>query len=292
MYAIMGITGRVGGLAAERLLDQGKQVRAILRNPEKAQKWRQRGAEVAIADYGDSKALAQAFSGAEGVFIMTPPNFAPAPGFVETHERMRVLKEALLSARPQKIVCLSSIGAEQTSGIGLIEHSHILEQSLGSLSIPAAFLRAGWFMDNCEWDVADAKKGKLVSYLQPLDHRIPMVATEDIGETVARVLTETWTGQRLIEIAGPGKTSPLDIARTFGAILNKKVEVEAVPREKWVGTFVAQGTPEDRTAPRVGMIDAFNTEWIHFGNPDTEKVVGKTELKAVLERLIQAEGVK
>jgi NAD(P)H dehydrogenase (quinone) len=289
MYAIMGITGRVGGLAAEQLLKQGKQVRAILRNPEKAQKWQQRGAEVAIADYGDSKALAQAFSGTEGVFIMIPPDFAPAPGFVDTHERMRVLKEALLSSHPQKIVCLSSIGAEQDHGIGLIEHSHILEQSLGSLPIPTAFLRAAWFMDNCEWDVADAKKGKLISYLQPLDHAIPMVSTEDIGKTVARVLTETWSGQRFIEIAGPRKTSPLDIAQTFGSILNKKVEAEAVPREQWVKTFVAQGTPEDRTAPRVGMIDAFNTEWIHFGNPGTEKVVGTVELKAVLERLIQAQ---
>jgi NAD(P)H dehydrogenase (quinone) len=289
MYAIMGITGRVGGLAAEELLGQGKKVRAILRNLEKAQKWRQRGAEVAIADYGDSIALARAFKDAEGVFIMIPPNFAPAPGFVETHERMRVLKEALLESRPQKIVCLSSIGAEQKSGIGLIEHSHILEQSLSSLPIPAAFLRAGWFMDNCEWDVAGAKKGKLVSYLQPLDHAIPMVATEDIGKTVARVLTETWSGQRVIEIAGPGKTSPLDIAQAFGAILNKKIEIEVVPKTQWVKNFVAEGMPEDRTAPRVGMIDAFNTEWIHFGNPGTEKVVGKVELKAVLERLLQAE---
>jgi NAD(P)H dehydrogenase (quinone) len=130
MYAIMGITGRVGGIAADRLLAQGKKVRAILRNPEKVEKWRQRGAEVAIADYSDSRALAQAFRGVEGVFIMIPPNFTPAPGFVETHERMRILKEALLEAHPQKIVCLSSIGAEQKSGIGLIEHSHIMEQKV------------------------------------------------------------------------------------------------------------------------------------------------------------------
>jgi len=47
--------------------------------------------------------------------------------------------------------------------------------------------------------------------------------------------------------------------------------------------------PEDRTAPRVGMIDAFNSEWIHFGNPNTEKVVGKVELRTVLERLIKGE---
>ena len=43
MYAIMGITGRVGGAIAENLLAQGEQIRAIARNPEKAARWRERG---------------------------------------------------------------------------------------------------------------------------------------------------------------------------------------------------------------------------------------------------------
>ena len=35
MYAIMGITGRIGGAIAENLLEHGAQIRAIVRNPEK-----------------------------------------------------------------------------------------------------------------------------------------------------------------------------------------------------------------------------------------------------------------
>lgn len=286
MIAIMGITGRVGGIAADHLLAKGKKVRAILRNPEKAGKWQECGAEIAIADYDSKEALAHAFSDAEAVFIMIPPNFAPAPGFVETRAILANLKEALLKARPQKIVCLSSIGAEQKSGIGLIEHSHLLEEVLSDLPIPAAFIRAGWFMENCAWDVQDAKNGRLFSYLQPLDHAIPMVATDDIGEVVASVLTETWQGRRNIEVAGPKKVTPLDIAQTFASLLNKEVAVEAVPRSQWVKNFVQQGMPEDRTGPRIAMVEAFNSEWIHFGNPDTEKRTGKIELKTVLGKLI------
>jgi nucleoside-diphosphate-sugar epimerase len=48
MYAIMGITGRVGGAIAENLLAQGEQIRAIVRNPEKAARWRDRGAEIVM----------------------------------------------------------------------------------------------------------------------------------------------------------------------------------------------------------------------------------------------------
>ena len=57
MYAITGITGRVGGAIAENLLAQGEKLRAIVRNPEKAARWKERGAEVAVADVDDPNAL-------------------------------------------------------------------------------------------------------------------------------------------------------------------------------------------------------------------------------------------
>jgi len=78
MYVIVGITGRVGGAIADSLLEQGAQIRAIVRNPEKAARWRDRGAEIAVADVDDPNALASAFDGTDGVFLMIPPNFAPA----------------------------------------------------------------------------------------------------------------------------------------------------------------------------------------------------------------------
>src|SRR5277367_3237400 len=69
MYAIMGITGRVGSAIAENLLAQGEQIRAIVRNSEKAARWRDRGAEIAVADVDDPNALASAFEGTDGVFL-------------------------------------------------------------------------------------------------------------------------------------------------------------------------------------------------------------------------------
>jgi hypothetical protein len=57
MFAIMGVTGRVGGAAARTLLEQEKSVRAIVRDAEKAKTWMDRGAEIAVADYGDAVRL-------------------------------------------------------------------------------------------------------------------------------------------------------------------------------------------------------------------------------------------
>jgi NAD(P)H dehydrogenase (quinone) len=76
MYAVMGITGNVGGAVARTLLAQGEKVRGIVRNLEKAAEWQKQGAELFKADYDDADALTAAFTGVAGVFVMVPPNFA------------------------------------------------------------------------------------------------------------------------------------------------------------------------------------------------------------------------
>jgi hypothetical protein len=47
MYAITGITGKVGGALAQTLLSANQPVRAVVRDPGRAQAWAERGCEVA-----------------------------------------------------------------------------------------------------------------------------------------------------------------------------------------------------------------------------------------------------
>lgn len=287
MYAVMGITGQVGAAVADSLLASGERVRGIVRNPEKAAQWKARGVELASADYEDATALESNFRGVKGVFAMIPPYFAPAPGFPEAKAAIGALRKALAAAQPPKTVLLSSIGAEKTSGLGLITTLHLLEEAIGSLPIPTAFLRAGWFMENCAWDIAPARdRGKLFSYLQPLDRTFAMVATADIGRIGGDLLHQNWVENRTIEVSGPRRYSPNDIAAALAAVLGRVIEPVVVPRETWVSTFVAQGTPEDRTAMRVEMLDGFSSGWIDFGVAGTERFTGTTELKQVIETLV------
>ena len=287
MYAITGISGRVGGAIAENLLAQGEQIRAIVRNAEKAAGWRDRGAEIAVADVDDPNALASAFAGTDGVFLMVPPNFAPAPGFPETRKTLASYHAALAKTLPKKAVYLSSSGAEQSSGLGLITSSHLLEQTLGDLPIAHAFLRAGWFMENHALDATTAKsEGRIFSHLYPLGRKFSLVATADIGKAGADVLRQEWTGTRYIEVAGPEQYSPNDIARALATALRRPVEAVAVPRDRWTEFFVGQGMPEGRTEPRAEMVDGFNSGWIHFGVVGTEHIKGSTGLTSVVAKLV------
>jgi NAD(P)H dehydrogenase (quinone) len=287
MYAVMGITGNVGGAVARTLLAKGEKVRGIVRNPEKAAEWQKLGAELFKADYDDVDALTAAFTGVAGVFVMVPPNFAPAPGFAETKTTLKVLHEALSRALPPKAVYLSSIGAEQGSGLGLITSSHLLEETMGDLPFSQAFLRPGWFFENSAGDVASAwNEGKIRFQLHPLDRKFPLVATADIGNVGAETLTQSWTGIRHIEVAGPEGYSPLDIADAFADAVGIPVEAIAVPREQWETLWVSQGMPEGRTAPRAEMVEGFNSGWIHFDVPGTEHVDGATPLREVITQLV------
>jgi NAD(P)H dehydrogenase (quinone) len=64
--------------------------------------WAQRGCELATADILDAAALASAFEGAEGVFVLVPPNVDPAPSYAEARARAATLKSAIERARPAR----------------------------------------------------------------------------------------------------------------------------------------------------------------------------------------------
>ena len=284
MFAITGITGKVGGIVARSLLAKGLPVRAIVRDAEKGKPWADLGCEVAIAEIEDSDALASAFKNTDGVFFMTPPNYNPEPGFPQTQRNCVSVKRAIEIARPGKIVFLSTVGAH-VSEPNLLNNSSMTEQMLRSVDVPVCMLRAAWFMENAAWDVEDARSGVLSSFLQPLDHPIPMVAAKDIGHTAAGLLTESWSGHRIVELEGPGRYSANDIAAGFSAALGSAVRVRAVPRDTWEALFKSQGM--SYPMPRIRMIDGFNEGWIDFeGGNAIERRFGTIALDTVLRELV------
>ncbi|MDN7182435.1 NmrA family NAD(P)-binding protein [Caballeronia sp. SEWSISQ10-4 2] len=285
MFAVTGITGQVGGVVARLLLAAGHDVRAVVRDAAKGETWAKQGCEVALADVNDEHALRHAFEGAEGVFVLLPPTFDPSPGFPEAHKTIAALRAALAAARPSKVVVLSTIGAQATQP-NLLNQLQILEQELGTLPMPVAFLRAAWFIENAAWDVMPARDSGIVpSFLQPLDKPVPMVATADIGRVAVELLRESWTGRRIVELEGPQRISPDMIAESFARLLGRDVSMTVVPRDTWEDLFRSQGMKNP--TPRMQMIDGFNEEWICFESTENEVRKGRVPLDTVLQSLIE-----
>jgi NAD(P)H dehydrogenase (quinone) len=285
MFAITGITGNVGGEVARNLLAAKQPVRGVARDVGKCGAWVQRGCEVVGADINDVAALTAAFRGVEGAFFLVPPNFDPSPDFREARVIAETLRTALDAARPSRIVYLSTIGAQATQPNLLTQHT-IIERVLGDLPVPITFLRPGWFMENSSWDVAPAASGGVIpSFLQPLDKPVPMVATSEIGRVAAALLCETWKGHRVVELEGPHRVTPDEIAATFARLLGRPVKMEAVPRDTWEALFLSQGMKNP--TPRIQMLDGFNEGWIEFEQGEVGSRKGKVALETVLRSLIE-----
>jgi NAD(P)H dehydrogenase (quinone) len=284
MFAVMGITGKVGGAVADTLLQHGKKVRGIVRDAAKARAWQDKGVEIVTSNYDDH--LITALSGVQGVFAMIPPNMVPEPGFPDSVAYIAAIKKAILAVKPSRAVFLSSWGSEKTSGLGLIAANRILEQELGDTGVPSAFLRPAWFMENVVYSLSAARStGNYFSFYQPLERPFAMVATKDVGRIGAQTLLQDWQGNRLIEIPGPISYSSKDVAAALGAAIGRPIAAVAVPRDSWVDTLAQNGMPADRSGAYIEMVDSLNSGWIDFGVPGTEQTKGTTDLVTAVKAL-------
>ncbi|TSD83415.1 NAD-dependent epimerase/dehydratase family protein [Mycobacterium sp. KBS0706] len=284
MYAITGITGQVGGALARHLLAAGERVRAVLRDPHKGEAWAAQGCEIAVAGMDDAAALAKAFAGATAVFILPPPVFDPKPGYPEARRLGDTLVQALTAARPGRVLQLSTIGADAAQDNLLSQHT-LLEAALRDVPLPLTILRPAWFVENAAWDVASARdEGVIRSFLAPTGRPVPMVATADIGRIAAELIREDRGGRRVVELEGPRRVSPDDLAAAFAAALGRPVRVEPVPRETWENLFRSQGMKNPM--PRIRMLDGFNEGWIDFRDGGSHALKGRVEAAEVIAELV------
>ena len=275
LFFIAGITGHVGGAAAQRLLEKGHTVRTLARDPQKAAEWAQKGVDVRQGDFTDPAAVAAALEGVEGAYLMMPPIMVPSPDYSEAKTVIASFREALEHSPPPRLVLLSSFGSEQSSGLGGITATHLMEEALSGFPFPTAFVRGGSFLENYVGGLGGAAAtGVFYSFFQPVDRAFPMIATADIGAEVARLLAEGWEGKKIVEIGSP--VSANELAEAMGQALGRPVSAQAIPRERWAATLESFGLPPGRTNLYEEMMDGCNSGWIHFGVPGAEPVPGTT----------------
>ncbi|MDR6468721.1 uncharacterized protein YbjT (DUF2867 family) [Paraburkholderia graminis] len=287
MFLVMGITGRVGGATAQHLLAQGRKVRALVRNREKAANWADQGVELVDGDWNDAAAVERALEGVDGAFVMLPAVWAPSPDFREAKSVIANYVEALDRTVPPRVVVLSSMGANRTSGLGMITALSLLEEGLRHLTLPIAYVRAGGFFENFLYGLHVAKDGTLPVYYNPTSRKSTMIATDDIGAEVVTLLTgPTWSGHRVVELGS--MVSADEVAAQLGEVLQRDVKAFAIPRAGWAAAFEQFGIPKGHTGPAEAMFDAVNAGWMDLGVAGTEHVAGTTSPRDVFAAAYKA----
>jgi uncharacterized protein YbjT (DUF2867 family) len=240
MFIVLGASGNTGKVVAETLLTQKKKVRVVLRDAAKGQAWKDAGADVAIADVEDAAALKRAFGGAEGAYVLLPPNFSSSLVRVDNNRRASAIAAAVETAGVPHVVLLSSVGAQQADGTGPVLGLRDAEATFTRGHAAVTFVRAAYFMENWGGALYGVAQGVLPTFLLA-DKAIPMVATRDIGTAVARLLAEGGSGKQVIELAGPREYSPRDVAAALARIVGKPIAAQQAPEEAMVPALMGAG---------------------------------------------------
>lgn len=223
MFVVTGATGHTGRIVAERLLDQKRKVRAIGRSKDRLQPLVARGAEAVVADLGNQAALAKAFKGADAVYVMIPPNEKSQDPLGDSRRVAQAITQALQESGVKYAVQLSSIGADKDARTGPVLGLHEFEKMLDAIAgLNVLHLRPAYFMENTLGQAAAvAKMGYTVGLLRS-DLKLPMIATNDIGNRAAELLLDlSFREKQIHELLGHADLTMSEVAGIIGRVIGK-----------------------------------------------------------------------
>ncbi|MEZ4336967.1 MAG: NmrA family NAD(P)-binding protein [Sandaracinaceae bacterium] len=287
MFAILGATGNTGRVVAETLLAAGEDVRVLVRSEDKGAALAAKGAEVRVVDVGDEASLRAGLEGARGAYLLLPPPSYGDDGFLASRAAVaKRVADAVAASGLEHVVLLSSIGAQHPDGTGVIRSLHDAEARLRATGVPATFVRAAYFMEN--WgSVLPAAQGDgvLPQMLGDASVAIPMIATLDIGRTAAEALREGPSAAGVIELEGPARYAPTDVAAAVGRRIGRAVQAIDVPFEAQVQTLQSFGMSEDVASLFTEMNRGIASGHVGFAD-EGRHVRGTTTLDEVLGALL------
>jgi len=287
MYAITGVTGHTGSVVADTLLASGKKVRVVVRDAKNGESWKARGAEVAVADLSDSVALTRAFAGAEGAYVLLPPNPTAADPLAAMATLTASIASAVHASGVPHVVLLSSVGAQHADGTGPIRALHHAELALEETGVGFTAVRAAYFQHNWGASLGTLESGTVYSFV-PTALGFPQVATPDIGRTIAAALVEgAPRGEaRVIELSGPSDVSGDDVGRALTAITGKPVTVQAAPLEAVVPTFTGFGMSTGVAELYREMYEGIVNGRVAWEGGSARSIRGNVTIEATLKRLL------
>jgi uncharacterized protein YbjT (DUF2867 family) len=279
LFVITGATGNTGCRIAAALLKAGKEVRIIGRSADKMKSLTDQGAQAFVASLDDADALTKAFSGASAVYAMIPPDSQVKDFRAYQGKIGEAITAAIHSAGIKYIVHLSSMGAENSEGVGPVNGLYDQEQRLNKLEgVNLLHLRPGYFLENTLMQVGMIKQMGIMGSPVRGDVKFGMIATQDIADYAAkRLLKLDFSGKSIQELQGQRDVSYDELAVIYGKAIGKSdLKYVCFPPADAVQGMMQMGLSESVANSYVELALAGNTGRLHYNEPRSAENTTKT----------------
>ncbi|WP_062012522.1 NAD(P)H-binding protein [Streptomyces hygroscopicus] len=224
MIVITAPTGRIGHQVLENLTGGTEAIRVIARAPDRLSAQIRDRVEVVQGSHNDPAVLTKAFTGADAVLWLIPPNPTTEAPMEHYLGFTRPACEAATAQGVQRIVGVSSLGADYGEDAGLLTPAFAMDDLIERTGVAYRSLRMPFFMENLLAQAETIKNQGTFFLANAADRPLRLVATQDIATTATRLLLDdTWTGQDSVPVLSPDALTPTQMARTISEALGKPV---------------------------------------------------------------------
>ena len=227
---IVGATGTLGRQIARRALDEGYQVRCLVRNPRKAAFLKEWGAELVIGNVCTPSTLVPALEGVTAVIDAATARAADVSSFerVDWNGKVNLIKAAA-EAKIDRFIFFSILGAENYPDVPLMEIKRCTELFLKESGLNYTILRPCGFMQGIISQFAvPILEGQPV-WLTGESSPIAYMDTQDIAKFAIRALVVPETVNRSFPIAGNRAWSGKEIISLCERQSDKEAKVTTLP---------------------------------------------------------------
>ena len=234
---VVGATGNTGSGVVKALLAQGRDVRALVRNPEKGKELEAQGVSVVIGDLDDASSLQPSLFDGVGVVY-----FATWNGPTALQQSKNFLAAIKAAGASPRIVRLSAFG---TPGSRIVQQLLEAEEDIKSSGLKWTILQPTFFMQNTMMFAPTVKEQGAV-YFDWGEGKAGIIDVRDIVDSAVGVLTADdgrYDGETVV-LTGPQSIGWNTIAEEIGNVAGKPVQYTAVPHDTAVQGMVGAGVPE------------------------------------------------
>lgn len=244
MIVVTAPTGAIGHQILSRLVESGKAVRAIARDPSKIPDELRQRIETVTGSHGDASVVDGALAGADTLFWLVPPD-PKANSVDEAYVGFtRPAATAIARQGVKRVVVITALGRglPEAEHAGYVTGSFAMDDLLAATGADLMAVTNPSFMDNIARQANPI--GKKGMFFGPIDGdlKMPTCATRDIAEVAASLLlNRSWTGRGHAAVLGPEDLSFNDMARIISEVLGKDVRYQQIPFDDYTAQFTGMG---------------------------------------------------